>query len=83
MQNYYFSYITIIVLNVKTLTFTFILLFYTGEQTVVLLPRSASPYKRYFPISLDSLEDQFRIRSADDCKLFREEFNVGSFSYNT
>uniref|UniRef100_A0A8C7UR60 protein-tyrosine-phosphatase n=1 Tax=Oncorhynchus mykiss TaxID=8022 RepID=A0A8C7UR60_ONCMY len=36
-----------------------------------------------FPIPLDSLEDQFRICSADDCKLFREEFNVGSFSYNT
>uniref|UniRef100_A0A674D928 Receptor-type tyrosine-protein phosphatase epsilon n=1 Tax=Salmo trutta TaxID=8032 RepID=A0A674D928_SALTR len=53
------------------------------DQTVVLLPRSASSSKRYFPISLDSLEDQFRIRSADDCKLFREEFNVGSFSYNT
>uniref|UniRef100_A0A8C8D585 Receptor-type tyrosine-protein phosphatase epsilon n=1 Tax=Oncorhynchus tshawytscha TaxID=74940 RepID=A0A8C8D585_ONCTS len=82
LQNYYFSYITIIVLNVKTL-FTCILFFYTGEQTVVLLPRSPSPSKRYFPIPLDSLEDQFRICSADDCKLFREEFNVGSFSYNT
>ncbi|KAK6293654.1 hypothetical protein J4Q44_G00359800 [Coregonus suidteri] len=46
-----------------------------GEQTVVLLPRSPSPSKRYFPIPLDSLEDEFRIRSADDCKLFREEFN--------
>uniref|UniRef100_A0A8C7UHR5 Receptor-type tyrosine-protein phosphatase epsilon n=1 Tax=Oncorhynchus mykiss TaxID=8022 RepID=A0A8C7UHR5_ONCMY len=56
---------------------------YEREQTVVLLPRSPSPSKRYFPIPLDSLEDQFRICSADDCKLFREEFNVGSFSYNT
>uniref|UniRef100_A0A8C7VV08 protein-tyrosine-phosphatase n=1 Tax=Oncorhynchus mykiss TaxID=8022 RepID=A0A8C7VV08_ONCMY len=46
------------------------------EQTVVLLPRSPSPSKRYFPIPLDSLEDEFRIRSADDCKLFREEFNA-------
>ncbi|XP_014010169.1 receptor-type tyrosine-protein phosphatase epsilon isoform X2 [Salmo salar] len=46
-----------------------------GEQTVVLLPRSPCPSKRYFPIPLDSLEDEFRIRSADDCKLFREEFN--------
>ncbi|XP_046885181.1 receptor-type tyrosine-protein phosphatase epsilon-like [Hypomesus transpacificus] len=46
-----------------------------GEQTVVLLPRSPSPSKRYFPIPLDSLEDEYRIRSADDCKLFREEFN--------
>uniref|UniRef100_A0A4W5PK21 Receptor-type tyrosine-protein phosphatase epsilon n=1 Tax=Hucho hucho TaxID=62062 RepID=A0A4W5PK21_9TELE len=82
-RNYYFSYFTIIVLNVKTLTFTCIFFFNTGEQTVVLLPRSPSPSKRYFPIPLDSLEDQFRIRSADDCKLFREEFNVGSFSYNT
>lgn len=48
----------------------------TGEQTVVLLPRSPSPSKRYFPIPLDSLEDEYRIRSADDGKLFREEFNV-------
>uniref|UniRef100_A0A667YGI4 Receptor-type tyrosine-protein phosphatase epsilon n=1 Tax=Myripristis murdjan TaxID=586833 RepID=A0A667YGI4_9TELE len=46
-----------------------------GEQTVVLLPRSPSPSKRYFPIPLDSLEDEYRIRSADDGKLFREEFN--------
>uniref|UniRef100_A0A8D3E8Z9 Receptor-type tyrosine-protein phosphatase epsilon n=1 Tax=Scophthalmus maximus TaxID=52904 RepID=A0A8D3E8Z9_SCOMX len=47
-----------------------------GEQTVVLLPRSPSPSKRYFPIPLDSLEEEYRIRSADDGKLFREEFNV-------
>uniref|UniRef100_A0A669EKU4 Receptor-type tyrosine-protein phosphatase epsilon n=1 Tax=Oreochromis niloticus TaxID=8128 RepID=A0A669EKU4_ORENI len=44
-------------------------------QTVVLLPRSPSPSKRYFPIPLDSLEEEYRIRSADDGKLFREEFN--------
>uniref|UniRef100_A0A8C4DHC1 Receptor-type tyrosine-protein phosphatase epsilon n=1 Tax=Dicentrarchus labrax TaxID=13489 RepID=A0A8C4DHC1_DICLA len=48
------------------------------EQTVVLLPRSPSPSKRYFPIPLDSLEEEYRIRSADDGKLFREEFNVRS-----
>lgn len=47
-----------------------------GEQTVVLLPRSPSPSKRYFPIPLDSLEEEYRMRSADDGKLFREEFNV-------
>uniref|UniRef100_A0A673YZI3 Receptor-type tyrosine-protein phosphatase epsilon n=1 Tax=Salmo trutta TaxID=8032 RepID=A0A673YZI3_SALTR len=52
------------------------------EQTVVLLPRSPSPSKRYFPIPLDSLEDEFRIRSADDCKLFREEFNSLTCSYH-
>nr|XP_057914501.1 receptor-type tyrosine-protein phosphatase epsilon-like isoform X1 [Doryrhamphus excisus]XP_057914502.1 receptor-type tyrosine-protein phosphatase epsilon-like isoform X1 [Doryrhamphus excisus]XP_057914503.1 receptor-type tyrosine-protein phosphatase epsilon-like isoform X1 [Doryrhamphus excisus]XP_057914504.1 receptor-type tyrosine-protein phosphatase epsilon-like isoform X1 [Doryrhamphus excisus] len=46
-----------------------------GEQRVVLLPRSPSPSKRYFPIPLDSLEDEYRVRSADDGKLFREEFN--------
>uniref|UniRef100_A0A8C5GYC6 Receptor-type tyrosine-protein phosphatase epsilon n=1 Tax=Gouania willdenowi TaxID=441366 RepID=A0A8C5GYC6_GOUWI len=46
-----------------------------GEQTVVLLPRSPSRSKRYFPIPLDSLEEEYRIRSADDGKLFREEFN--------
>uniref|UniRef100_A0A8C4DME6 Receptor-type tyrosine-protein phosphatase epsilon n=1 Tax=Dicentrarchus labrax TaxID=13489 RepID=A0A8C4DME6_DICLA len=46
------------------------------EEQVVLLPRSPSPSKRYFPIPLDSLEEEYRIRSADDGKLFREEFNV-------
>uniref|UniRef100_A0A8C6T314 Receptor-type tyrosine-protein phosphatase epsilon n=1 Tax=Neogobius melanostomus TaxID=47308 RepID=A0A8C6T314_9GOBI len=46
-----------------------------GEQTVVLLPRSPSHSKRYFPIPLDALEEEYRIRSADDGKLFREEFN--------
>ncbi|ROL41585.1 Receptor-type tyrosine-protein phosphatase epsilon [Anabarilius grahami] len=45
------------------------------EQMVVLLPRSPSPSKRYFPIPLDSLEEEFRLRMADDGKLFREEFN--------
>uniref|UniRef100_A0A8B9K6F4 protein-tyrosine-phosphatase n=1 Tax=Astyanax mexicanus TaxID=7994 RepID=A0A8B9K6F4_ASTMX len=45
------------------------------EQTVVLLPRSPSPSKRFFPIQLDSLEEEFRLRMADDGKLFREEFN--------
>uniref|UniRef100_A0A8C2B293 Receptor-type tyrosine-protein phosphatase epsilon n=1 Tax=Cyprinus carpio TaxID=7962 RepID=A0A8C2B293_CYPCA len=50
------------------------------EQTVVLLPRSPSPSKRYFPIPLDSLEEEFRLRMADDGKLFREEFNVRYFS---
>eukprot|EP00064_Thunnus_orientalis_P002673 superscaffoldBa00000204_g2680 len=49
-----------------------------GEQTVVLLPRSPSPSKRYFPIPMDSLEEEYRIRSADDGKLFREEFNVST-----
>lgn len=52
--------------------------FFFLEQTVVLLPRSPSPSKRYFPIPLDSLEEEFRLRMADDGKLFREEFNVGA-----
>uniref|UniRef100_A0A8C4ZP22 protein-tyrosine-phosphatase n=1 Tax=Gadus morhua TaxID=8049 RepID=A0A8C4ZP22_GADMO len=46
-----------------------------GMFTVVLLPRSPSPSRRYFPIPLDSLEEEYRVRSADDGKLFREEFN--------
>uniref|UniRef100_A0A8C7TN87 Receptor-type tyrosine-protein phosphatase epsilon n=1 Tax=Oncorhynchus mykiss TaxID=8022 RepID=A0A8C7TN87_ONCMY len=47
----------------------------TEQQTVVLLPRSPSASKTYFPIPVDCLEDETRIRSADDGKLFREEFN--------
>ncbi|XP_073723286.1 receptor-type tyrosine-protein phosphatase epsilon [Misgurnus anguillicaudatus] len=44
------------------------------QQTVVLLPRSPSSSKTYFPIPVDNLEDEYRIRSADDGKLFREEY---------
>uniref|UniRef100_A0A6Q2Y4J4 protein-tyrosine-phosphatase n=1 Tax=Esox lucius TaxID=8010 RepID=A0A6Q2Y4J4_ESOLU len=47
----------------------------TEQQTVVLLPRSPSTSKTYIPIPVDCLEEETRIRSADDCKLFREEFN--------
>ncbi|XP_015202502.1 receptor-type tyrosine-protein phosphatase epsilon isoform X2 [Lepisosteus oculatus] len=45
------------------------------QQTVVLLPRSPSVSKKYLPIPVDSLEEEYRIRSADDGKFFREEFN--------
>ncbi|XP_018616649.1 receptor-type tyrosine-protein phosphatase epsilon isoform X2 [Scleropages formosus] len=45
------------------------------QQTVVLLPRSSSTSKTYPPIPVDSLEEEYRIRLADDGKLFREEFN--------
>ncbi|XP_076856125.1 receptor-type tyrosine-protein phosphatase epsilon isoform X3 [Brachyhypopomus gauderio] len=45
------------------------------QQTVVLLPRSPSTPKTYFPIPVDNLEEECRIRSADDGKLFREEYN--------
>lgn len=48
----------------------------TEQQTVVLLPRSPSTSKTYFPIPVDNLEEEYRIRSADDGKLFREEYNV-------
>uniref|UniRef100_A0AAY4BJY3 protein-tyrosine-phosphatase n=1 Tax=Denticeps clupeoides TaxID=299321 RepID=A0AAY4BJY3_9TELE len=47
----------------------------TEQQTVVLLPRSPSTSKTYFPILVENLEDEYRIRSADDGKLFREEYN--------
>uniref|UniRef100_A0A672LV46 Receptor-type tyrosine-protein phosphatase epsilon n=1 Tax=Sinocyclocheilus grahami TaxID=75366 RepID=A0A672LV46_SINGR len=60
--------------NVSLSVYVFLLLS-VSEQTVVLLPRSPSPSKRYFPIPLDSLEEEFRLRMADDGKLFREEFN--------
>lgn len=48
----------------------------TEQQTVVLLPRSPSSSKTYFPIPVDNLEEEYRLRSADDGKLFREEYNV-------
>lgn len=48
----------------------------TEQQTVVLLPQSPSAAKTYFPIPVEHLEEEFRIRSADDGKLFREEYNV-------
>uniref|UniRef100_A0A671L4U1 Receptor-type tyrosine-protein phosphatase epsilon n=1 Tax=Sinocyclocheilus anshuiensis TaxID=1608454 RepID=A0A671L4U1_9TELE len=47
----------------------------TEQQTVVLLPRSPSTSKTYLPIPVDSLEEEYRIRSADDGKLFREEYS--------
>lgn len=50
-------------------------LYFSTEQ-VVLLPRSPSTSKTYFPIPVDNLEEEYRIRSADDGKLFREEYNV-------
>ncbi|XP_036402791.1 receptor-type tyrosine-protein phosphatase epsilon-like isoform X4 [Megalops cyprinoides] len=44
------------------------------QQTVVLLPKSPSVSK-YLPIPVDRLEREYRMRSADEGKLFREEFN--------
>lgn len=52
----------------------------TEQQTVVLLPRSPSASKTYFPIPVDHLEEEYRLRSADDGKLFREEYNVSAAS---
>lgn len=42
----------------------------------MLLSRSPSGPKKYFPIPVGHLEEEVRARSADDCKSFREEFNV-------
>ena len=42
----------------------------------MLLSRSPSGPKKYFPIPVAHLEEEIRVRSADDCKRFREEFNV-------
>lgn len=56
------------------LTFTFLEL--TEQQRVMLLSRSPSGPKKYFPIPVENLEEEIRIRSADEGKLFREEFNV-------
>uniref|UniRef100_A0AAQ4NWP1 Receptor-type tyrosine-protein phosphatase epsilon n=1 Tax=Gasterosteus aculeatus aculeatus TaxID=481459 RepID=A0AAQ4NWP1_GASAC len=46
-----------------------------NQQTVVLLPQSASASKTYFPLPVGHLEEEQRLRSADDGKLFREEYN--------
>lgn len=46
------------------------------QQRVMLLSRSPSGPKKYFPIPVEHLEEEIRVRSADDCKRFREEFNV-------
>ncbi|XP_029465874.1 receptor-type tyrosine-protein phosphatase epsilon isoform X2 [Rhinatrema bivittatum] len=45
------------------------------QQRVMLLSRSPTGPKKYFPIPLENLEEEVRIRSADDGKLFREEYN--------
>ncbi|KAB0406760.1 hypothetical protein E2I00_018142, partial [Balaenoptera physalus] len=45
------------------------------QQRVMLLSRSPSGPKKYFPIPVGHLEEEVRVRSADDCKRFREEFN--------
>ncbi|XP_064370450.1 receptor-type tyrosine-protein phosphatase epsilon isoform X1 [Dromaius novaehollandiae] len=45
------------------------------QQRVMLLSRSPSGPKKYFPIPVENLEEEIRIRSADEGKLFREEFN--------
>ncbi|PNI33397.1 PTPRE isoform 4 [Pan troglodytes] len=51
------------------------------QQRVMLLSRSPSGPKKYFPIPVEHLEEEIRIRSADDCKQFREEFNEKCHQY--
>ncbi|KAM8924078.1 receptor-type tyrosine-protein phosphatase epsilon [Pelodytes ibericus] len=45
------------------------------QQRVMLLSNSPTVFKKYFPIPVENLEEEVRIRSADDGKLFREEYN--------
>ncbi|XP_069755759.1 receptor-type tyrosine-protein phosphatase epsilon isoform X2 [Narcine bancroftii] len=45
------------------------------QQTMMLLNRSPTASKRYLPITLEALEYEVQKRSADEGKLFREEFN--------
>ncbi|KAF6110972.1 protein tyrosine phosphatase receptor type E [Phyllostomus discolor] len=45
------------------------------QQRVMLLSRSPSGPQKYFPIPVGQLEEEIRVRSADECKRFREEFN--------
>lgn len=44
----------------------------------MLLSRSPSGPKKYFPIPVEHLEEEIRLRSADDFKRFREEFTVSA-----
>lgn len=53
----------------------------TEQQRVMLLSRSPSGPKKYFPIPVENLEEEIRIRSADEGKLFREEFNVSFYAW--
>uniref|UniRef100_A0A8D2N4F0 protein-tyrosine-phosphatase n=1 Tax=Zonotrichia albicollis TaxID=44394 RepID=A0A8D2N4F0_ZONAL len=53
----------------------------TEQQRVMLLSRSPSGPKKYFPIPVENLEEEIRIRSADEGKLFREEFNSLTSGY--
>lgn len=53
----------------------------TEQQREMLLGRSPSGPKKYFPIPVEQLEEGIRIRAADDGKVFREEFNV-SLNFN-
>lgn len=57
---------------------TLLFLELTEQQRVMLLSRSPSGPKKYFPIPVENLEEEIRIRSADEGKLFREEFNVSA-----
>ncbi|CAH2322316.1 receptor-type tyrosine- phosphatase epsilon isoform X1 [Pelobates cultripes] len=45
------------------------------QEQQMLLSSSPTVFKKYFPIPVENLEDEVRIRSADDGKLFREEYN--------
>lgn len=49
------------------------------QQRVMLLSRSPSGPRKFFPIPVGLLEEEIRLRSADDGKRFREEFNVSLF----
>ncbi|XP_043912110.1 receptor-type tyrosine-protein phosphatase epsilon isoform X2 [Protopterus annectens] len=46
------------------------------EQTVMLLNRSPTVPMKYLSIPVEHLEEEIRTRSADDGKLFRDEFNA-------
>uniref|UniRef100_A0AAY4EM41 protein-tyrosine-phosphatase n=1 Tax=Denticeps clupeoides TaxID=299321 RepID=A0AAY4EM41_9TELE len=48
----------------------------TELQSVPLLARSPSTNRKYPPILVDKLEEEMNRRTADDNKLFREEFNA-------
>uniref|UniRef100_A0AAY4EM04 Tyrosine-protein phosphatase non-receptor type 20 n=1 Tax=Denticeps clupeoides TaxID=299321 RepID=A0AAY4EM04_9TELE len=66
-------FIIIVLYMLRSVTFTYRTV---KLQSVPLLARSPSTNRKYPPILVDKLEEEMNRRTADDNKLFREEFNA-------